>query len=126
MIRSQRFASTLQIDYLLKFLQFLYSEAVRLSGYLPICLVSSLPNESQSRFFLRCSDSSNTFDCLATADASVLQDANVQIGLNTFFGTFDLVPAVDGELIVERPVETIIKGKLNAVSALPFSKLFIH
>ena len=49
-------------------------------------------------------------------DTGTLEGANVDINESGFFGTFVLVPVVDGELIVERPIETILKGRLNAVS----------
>ena len=51
------------------------------------------------------------------ADANDLQTANVAINNEGFFGTFVMVPVVDGELIVERPVQTISRGKLNGVRA---------
>ncbi|KAI5117710.1 hypothetical protein M0805_003199 [Coniferiporia weirii] len=60
-----------------------------------------------------CSNSSDTFSCLATADASILETANSAISLDNFFGTFAFVPVVDGSFIVERPIQTILKGKLN-------------
>lgn len=46
-----------------------------------------------------------------------LQSANEQINLSGFYGTFTTVPVVDGDFIVERPMETILKGKLNGVSS---------
>ncbi|KAI5119060.1 hypothetical protein M0805_001519 [Coniferiporia weirii] len=60
-----------------------------------------------------CSNSSDTFSCLATADASILETANSAICLDNFFGTFAFIPVVDGSFIVERPMQTILKGKLN-------------
>ena len=50
------------------------------------------------------------------ADESFLEGVNVNVTGSGFFGTFVPVPVVDGDFIVERPVETILKGKLNGVS----------
>lgn len=49
-------------------------------------------------------------------DAGTLESANVEVNNSGFFGTFVMVPVVDGELIVERPIVTIERGTLNAVS----------
>lgn len=48
-------------------------------------------------------------------DEGTLETANVNINADGFFGLFVLVPVIDGELIVERPTETILKGNLNGV-----------
>ena len=71
-----------------------------------------------SQIFLwdRCSSAKDTFACLVAANASTLEKVNKQVAANGFSGTFVTVPVVDGELIVERPIETITKGRLNAVS----------
>lgn len=61
----------------------------------------------------------DTFACLVDADAAELQTANVAINNEGFFGTFVMVPVVDGELIVERPMQTISRGKLNGVRSFP-------
>lgn len=62
-----------------------------------------------------CANSTDTFGCLVAADAGTLEGANVVINEAGFFGTFVLVPVIDGDFIVERPVQTILKGKLNGV-----------
>lgn len=49
-------------------------------------------------------------------DVDTLEKVNDDINKSGFSGTFVTVPVVDGDLIIERPIETIIKGKLNAVS----------
>ncbi len=66
-------------------------------------------------FGRRCSDTKDPFACLVAADAGLLETVNTQVCGNGFSDSFLLVPVVDGEFIVERPVETILKGKLNAV-----------
>ena len=62
-----------------------------------------------------CANSTDTSGCLVAADAGTLEGANVVINEAGFFGTFVLVPVIDGDFIVERPVQTILKGKLNGV-----------
>ena len=65
-----------------------------------------------------CANSTDTFACLVAADAGTLEGANVVINEAGFFGTFVMVPVIDGDFIVERPVQTILKGKLNGVRYL--------
>lgn len=62
-----------------------------------------------------CSNATDTFACLVDADDSNLQTANIALNGEGFFGTFVMVPVVDGEFIVERPMQTISRGKLNGV-----------
>lgn len=62
-----------------------------------------------------CSNATDTFACLVEADAGDIQAANLDINNSGFSGTFVTVPVVDGEFIVERPVQTILRGKLNGV-----------
>ena len=47
----------------------------------------------------------------------MLEQVNFDIGQQGFFGTFFFVPVVDGEFIVERPLETLQKGHGNGVSS---------
>ncbi|KAI5117711.1 hypothetical protein M0805_003200 [Coniferiporia weirii] len=71
-----------------------------------------------------CSNSSDTFSCLVTADASSLETVNFNICLNDFFGTFAFVPVVDGSFIVERPMQTISRGILNGDTLLSVTNTF--
>lgn len=48
-------------------------------------------------------------------DAQTLEQVNEILGGTGFFGTFLMVPVVDGDFIVERPIATIERGTLNAV-----------
>lgn len=65
---------------------------------------------------LSCTNATDTFECLVDLNAGELEGINVAMCENGFSDTFLLVPVVDGDFIVERPVETILKGRLNAVS----------
>lgn len=68
-----------------------------------------------------CSEAKDTFACLVKTDAAVLEVANLDINLSGFSGTFVTVPVIDGDFIVERPVQTILRGKLNGVCIPAFT-----
>lgn len=57
-----------------------------------------------------CSKATDSFACLVKTDAAVLEAANLEINLSGFSGTFVTVPVIDGDFIVERPVQTILRG----------------
>lgn len=63
-----------------------------------------------------CSNATDTFECLVDVDESTLQNANVAINLSGFFGTFVVVPVIDGEFITGSPSKQIASGRLNGVS----------
>lgn len=66
-----------------------------------------------------CSTATDTFDCLVNADPAALESVNNVLAGIGFFGTYDVTPVVDdGTFIVERPLETLQKGKGNGVRAL--------
>ena len=69
-------------------------------------------------FYDSCSSAVDALSCLRAVDVSILEAANNNISLSGFAGTFVWVPVVDGEFIVERPTETIRKGRLNGVGIL--------
>ncbi|KAL5483591.1 hypothetical protein ACEPAI_8823 [Sanghuangporus weigelae] len=81
----------------------LYSEVVQLTG---------------------CSNATDTFQCLVNVDAATLEGANVEVNESGFFGTFVMVPVVDGDFIVERPIVTIERGTLNANSFVAMTNTF--
>ncbi|KAL5513502.1 hypothetical protein ACEPAH_3901 [Sanghuangporus vaninii] len=70
-----------------------------------------------------CSNSSS-FECLVSLDASVLQEVNVLVCNSTFHGTMAFTPVIDGELITERPIDTIRKGRLNGQTLLSVTNSF--
>ncbi len=53
--------------------------------------------------------------CLRTADVNALETANLNINAAGFYGTFILVPVVDGEFIMQRPTLSLAQGKVNGV-----------
>jgi carboxylesterase type B len=67
------------------------------------------------QFKASCVDSTDSLDCLRTADAKLLLDASTSIGSANFLGTCTFVPVVDGTFIIERPTVTLKRGRLNGV-----------
>ncbi|EIN14592.1 alpha/beta-hydrolase [Punctularia strigosozonata HHB-11173 SS5] len=80
----------------------------------------SIPEESEIRLsaWSCCFDAPDTLACLRQTDVTTLQNLNNAIDLAGFFGVFTWVPVVDGSLIVERPIETLLKGKVNGEALL--------
>ncbi|KAH0833389.1 Alpha/Beta hydrolase protein [Lanmaoa asiatica] len=64
-----------------------------------------------------CASSADTFTCLQSVEADILQNANYYLVDSAFFGTFVFVPVVDGTFILERPTVTLAKGQVNGVRA---------
>lgn len=72
-----------------------------------------------TRFLLdRCINATDSFECLVNTDTGTLEGANVEINESGFYGTAVTVPVIDGKFIVERPVQTIERGRLNPVCVL--------
>ncbi|KAJ7051999.1 Alpha/Beta hydrolase protein [Mycena amicta] len=70
------------------------------------------------------SDETGTLACLRNAPVDLLQAANININANTFVGTFNFAPVVDGELIQQRPVEALKAGKINGETVLAVTNAF--
>ncbi|EJD07869.1 alpha/beta-hydrolase [Fomitiporia mediterranea MF3/22] len=62
--------------------------------------------------------------CLVDADAGTLESANAVINESGFYGTFVVVPVVGGDMIVERPIQTINRGRLNGNAFLAVTNAF--
>ncbi|KAJ6532713.1 alpha/beta-hydrolase [Mycena vulgaris] len=65
-----------------------------------------------------CAHATDTLRCLRSAPATVLLNADTQIGLASFMGTYTFVPVVDGTFIVERPSVTFNHGRANGNALL--------
>ncbi|KAF7424798.1 hypothetical protein PC9H_010109 [Pleurotus ostreatus] len=70
-----------------------------------------------------CATAGDTLACLRGANTTTLQAANVAACRSGFFGTFPLVPVVDGEFIKERPTEVLQKGHVNGHALLSVSNV---
>ncbi|KIM80547.1 hypothetical protein PILCRDRAFT_72971 [Piloderma croceum F 1598] len=67
---------------------------------------------------VNCTHSVDSLDCLRKVDASLLLDTDTGIGFKNFLGTYSFVPVIDYDFIVERPMETISRGRLNGHTLL--------
>lgn len=75
------------------------------------------PEISTTNVYYQCSCASaaDTFNCLVAIDAATLGAVGAAIIDASFFGTYAFSPVVDGTFIVERPTQTLAKGKHNGV-----------
>ncbi|KAF7317247.1 Carboxylic ester hydrolase [Mycena chlorophos] len=71
-----------------------------------------------------CSSASDAMACLRAADANVLETANTQINNDGFFGTFLIIPVIDGEFITQRPTVSLLEGKVNGKALLSVTNTF--
>ncbi|KAJ7499547.1 Alpha/Beta hydrolase protein [Mycena latifolia] len=71
-----------------------------------------------------CSTATDAMACLRSTDANVLQAANVQINNGAFFGTYTLVPVVDGSYITQRPTLSLLQRKVNGGALLSVMNTF--
>ncbi|KZP16256.1 alpha/beta-hydrolase [Athelia psychrophila] len=71
-----------------------------------------------------CANATNTFTCLVAVDAAKLDTLGNATVTDSFYGTFAFVPVIDGKLIVERPTQTLKKGRLNGHVLLSVTNTF--
>jgi len=71
-----------------------------------------------------CTTATDAMACLRAADATVLETANTNINLGGFFGTFLVVPVIDGDFITQRPTLSLIEGKVNGEALLAVTNTF--
>jgi len=80
--------------------------------------LNSIPNT------LSCSSAQDTLECLRTASVDLLQNANLDINTNGFYGTFTFVPVVDGNFITDRPTTLLKAGRVNGEILLSVTNTF--
>ncbi|KAJ7775802.1 Alpha/Beta hydrolase protein [Mycena olivaceomarginata] len=71
-----------------------------------------------------CSAAADALACLRTVDATALETANIAINAAGFYGTWLLVPVIDGEFITQRPSLSLSQGKLNGKALLSVTNSF--
>ncbi|KAF8168680.1 Alpha/Beta hydrolase protein [Mycena galopus ATCC 62051] len=71
-----------------------------------------------------CTSATDAMACLRAADATTLETANNNINLDGFFGTFTMVPVVDGVFITQRPTLSLLEGKVNGEALLSVTNTF--
>ncbi|KAJ7798703.1 Alpha/Beta hydrolase protein [Mycena olivaceomarginata] len=74
--------------------------------------------------YLFCSAAADALACLRTVDATALETANIAINAAGFYGTWLLVPVIDGEFITQRPSLSLSQGKLNGKALLSVTNSF--
>ncbi|KAJ7703523.1 Alpha/Beta hydrolase protein [Mycena rosella] len=71
-----------------------------------------------------CTGAADSIACLRAADVDALENANVNINGDAFFGTVALVPVVDGQFIAQRPTLSLAQGKINGKALLSVTNAF--
>ncbi|KAJ7894162.1 Alpha/Beta hydrolase protein [Mycena olivaceomarginata] len=71
-----------------------------------------------------CAAATDSMACLRAVDATVLEAANNNITSSAFFGTFSVVPVVDGVFITQRPTMSLLEGKVNGHAVLTTTNAF--
>ncbi|KAJ8514991.1 hypothetical protein ONZ45_g7520 [Pleurotus djamor] len=100
----------------------LFRAAIASSPFLPSQYLynSTIPESlfSQIASQAGCDTAHNRLACLRSADVSVLQSTNVNINGAGFFGTFVMVPVIDGDFIAQRPIEALRQKQVNGKGLL--------
>ncbi|KAF7311954.1 Carboxylic ester hydrolase [Mycena indigotica] len=73
---------------------------------------------------VNCDNATDTMACLRAVDANSLETANSNINVAGFFGTFTLVPVIDGVFIRQRPTLALAQGKVNGQKLLAVLNTF--
>ncbi|KAJ6540509.1 Alpha/Beta hydrolase protein [Mycena capillaripes] len=71
-----------------------------------------------------CATAADSMAFLRASDASVLAAANTNITLGAFYGTFPVVPVVDGIFITQRPTLSLLEGRVNGEALLSVTNAF--
>ncbi|KAF7315710.1 Carboxylic ester hydrolase [Mycena indigotica] len=73
---------------------------------------------------LNCTTVSVIMACLRAADANALETVNNNLNHGAFWGTFLLVPVIDGTFIRQRPTLSLAQGKVNGKVLLSITNTF--
>ncbi|KAF7344320.1 Carboxylic ester hydrolase [Mycena sanguinolenta] len=71
-----------------------------------------------------CTSATDPMSCLRAVDANTLRAVNTNITAAPFFGTFVMVPVVDGVFIQQRPTLSLAEGKVNGEALLSVANSF--
>ncbi|KAJ6477683.1 alpha beta-hydrolase [Mycena sanguinolenta] len=71
-----------------------------------------------------CTSATDVLSCLRAVDATTLQTVNTNINAAGFFGTFVMVPVIDGVFITQRPTLSLLEGKVNGQALLSVTNTF--
>ncbi|KAJ3970091.1 alpha beta-hydrolase [Lentinula raphanica] len=100
----------------------LFRGAITSSVYVPSMYAynDTIPEAlfSQAVFLANCSSTENAMACLRALSYADLQNINLIINAQGFYGTFISPPVLDGRLFTRRPIEALKQGKVNGESLL--------
>ncbi|KAK7032667.1 carboxylic ester hydrolase [Favolaschia claudopus] len=71
-----------------------------------------------------CSSAADSLTCLREIDPVIIELVNVAINVAAFYGTWTMVPVVDGEFITQRPTLALAQGKVNGEVLLSVTNSF--
>ncbi|KAF7335524.1 COesterase domain-containing protein [Mycena venus] len=71
-----------------------------------------------------CTTATDSLACLRAVAATTLETANNNINAGGFFGTYLMVPVVDGTFITQRPTLSLLQGKVNGKALLSVTNTF--
>ncbi|KAF7375452.1 Carboxylic ester hydrolase [Mycena sanguinolenta] len=71
-----------------------------------------------------CTSATDALTCLRGVDPTTLQTVNTNINAAGFFGTFVMVPVIDGVFITQRPTLSLLEGKVNGQALLSVTNTF--
>ncbi|KAF7375450.1 COesterase domain-containing protein [Mycena sanguinolenta] len=71
-----------------------------------------------------CTSATDALTCLRGVDPTTLQTVNTNINAAGFFGTFVMVPVIDGVFITQRPTLSLLEGKVNGKALLSVTNTF--
>ncbi|KAJ6470437.1 alpha/beta-hydrolase [Mycena sanguinolenta] len=71
-----------------------------------------------------CTSATDPMTCLRAVDVDTLQTINTNITAAAFFGTFVVVPVIDGIFITQRPTLSLSEGKVNGEALLSVTNTF--
>ncbi|KAJ7190775.1 Alpha/Beta hydrolase protein [Mycena pura] len=106
----------------------LFRGAITSSTYLPPQYMYNdrIPELLFSEFVAQtnCTSATDSMACLRAVDATVLEGANSNINLAGFFGTFVLVPVVDGDFITQPATTALRERRVNGQALLSVTNTF--
>jgi len=106
----------------------LFKRAMTSSTYLPFQYQFDdvIPEKlfAQTAKIAGCGGLSDVLGCLRSLDSGALEQTNINLTESEFFGEFQYTPVIDGSLIVESPIKTITRGRLNGEVLLAITNTF--
>ncbi|KAJ7227670.1 alpha beta-hydrolase, partial [Mycena rebaudengoi] len=85
---------------------------------IPELIFSQIANQAN------CSSAAEPMACLRDTDVNTLQNINTNINRNAYFGTFLLVPVIDGTFITQSATKALAEGKVNGEALLAVTNTF--